>query len=67
MFRNILLHFVFRNLDILVSVKDSQGRTFDSMETVHVEWSLSDSSLASLAQPKGVLSQVSLEVMFPML
>ncbi len=48
----------YRNLDILVTVKDSQGRTFDSIETLQVDWTLSDSGLASLAQPKGTLSQV---------
>jgi hypothetical protein len=48
----------FRNLDIMVTVKDSQGRTFDSIETLQVDWTLSDSGLASLAQPKGTLSQV---------
>jgi hypothetical protein len=42
----------------LVTVKDSQGRTFDSIETLQVDWTLSDSGLASLAQPKGTLSQV---------
>jgi hypothetical protein len=56
----LLLYTVlnFRNLDILVTVKDSQGRTFDSIETLQVDWTLSDSGLASLAQPKGTLSQV---------
>ncbi len=41
-----------------MTVKDSQGRTFDSIETLQVDWTLSDSGLASLAQPKGTLSQV---------
>ncbi len=49
---------LYRDLDILVVVKDSQGRIFESMDTVPVDWTLSDTSLASLAQPKGVLSQV---------
>jgi hypothetical protein len=54
----------FRNLDILVTVKDSQGRTFDSIETLQVDWTLSDSGLASLAQPKGTLSQVPVPTIF---
>jgi hypothetical protein len=48
----------FRNLDILVVVKDREGRIFDSIDTVPVDWKISDTSLGSLAQPKGVLSQV---------
>ena len=47
-----------RNLDILVWVKDSQGRTFDSLDTVAVDWRVSDTSLGTLAQPSGVLAQV---------
>jgi hypothetical protein len=58
----LLFKLNFRNLDILVTVKDSQGRTFDSIETLQVDWTLSDSGLASLAQPKGTLSQVPVTV-----
>ena len=61
----VSLNVSYRDLDIQVTVKDSQGRIFDSIDTLPVDWKLSDNSLAALAQPKGVLSKVGVHI-FPL-
>ena len=44
-------------LVIGVTLKDAAGRVFDAADTVAVDWKLSDTPLAGLAAPNGVVSQ----------
>ena len=47
--KNILF---FRNLDIGVTLKDAAGRVFDGIESVAIDWVLSDGVLAKLAKSR---------------
>ncbi|WAR01840.1 PO210-like protein, partial [Mya arenaria] len=50
--KNVLIHpipvYCKKSLDILVSVTDKNGRKFDNISSLEFDWSLSDTSLASL-------------------
>ena len=47
----------YLQLVIGVPLKDAAGRVFDAADTVAVDWKLSDTPLAGLAAPNGVVSQ----------
>jgi len=46
----------YRQLHINVLVTDDQGRVFDNISSLNFEWSVSDSSLGTLASADSVLN-----------
>ena len=54
----------YRNLDIGVTIKDGQGRIFDGVESVTLDWKLSDNGLAKLGSSSGVLRTKQVFIVF---